>query len=355
MHVDGFRFDLAPVLGRDPGRFNRAAPFFAALRADPSLAYVKLIAEPWDVGPGGYQLGQFPAGWSEWNDRYRDAVRGYWRGDAMKLGDLAERFAGSSDLFRHGGRKPAASVNYVTCHDGFTLADLVSYSERHNEANLEGNRDGHGYNLSWNAGVEGPSDDPAIRAARRRSMRNLFFTLLLSQGVPMLLAGDEFARTQRGNNNAYCQDNELSWLDWSHAAAEGELVDFVRRLIAFRKRRPELTRDTFLKGRRRGAHDVRWLHPEGRELREADWHDPALYALGIAVAAHDGAAAGDVLVLVNAGAAGVEFVLPEPGAGSRWSAVLDTGEAAARAHTDVTSTACALPANTAALYEKQRI
>ena len=220
MHVDGFRFDLATVLARDGKGFNENSAFFKALRDEPALAYIKLIAEPWDVGFGGYQLGRFPAGWSEWNDRYRDTVRAFWRRDGGMLGEFAERFAGSSDIFRHNGRKPTAGVNFVTAHDGFTLNDLVSYNERHNEANGENNADGHHHNLSWNCGVEGPTDDPAISALRKRQMRNLLTTLFLAQGVPMLQAGDEFARTQRGNNNAYCQDNELSWIDWSAPRSE---------------------------------------------------------------------------------------------------------------------------------------
>ena len=235
MHVDGFRFDLATVLARDGKGFNENSAFFKALRGEPALAYIKLIAEPWDVGFGGYQLGRFPAGWSEWNDRYRDTVRAFWRRDGGMLGEFAERFAGSSDIFRHNGRKPTAGINFVTAHDGFTLYDLVSYNERHNEANGENNADGNHHNLSWNCGIEGPTDDPAISALRRRQMRNLLTTLFLAQGVPMLQAGDEFARTQRGNNNAYCQDNELSWIDWGLREANGDLLAFVRRLAQLRR------------------------------------------------------------------------------------------------------------------------
>jgi isoamylase len=329
MHVDGFRFDLAPVLGRDRGGFNRNSPFFAALRSDPALAYVKLIAEPWDLGPGGYQLGHFPAGWSEWNDRWRDTVRSFWRGDPRMIGALAERLAGSSDLFRDRGRKPSASVNFVTAHDGFTLRDLVSYNRKHNERNLENNDDGNSDNLSWNCGVEGPSDDPAVNALRNRQMRNLLLTLLVSQGVPMLQAGDEFGRTQRGNNNAYCQDNDISWVDWSRAASEADLVAFTRRLIALRRSRPELRRETFLKGRRRGkVHDVGWLHPSGRDLREADWNDPELRAIGVLIAAAAGSSDGDLLVLLNASALAVEFRLPALAAGSAWIRLIDSGAAA---------------------------
>ncbi len=330
MHVDGFRFDLAPVLGRDGREFQRAAPFFAALRADPALADLKLIAEPWDVGPDGYQLGQFPAGWAEWNDRYRDTVRSFWRGDPRRLGAFAERIAGSSDIFRHQGRRPSASVNFITAHDGFTLADLVSYNERHNEANLEHNADGHADNHSWNCGVEGPTADPAIRGLRAQQARNLLATLLLSQGVPMLQAGDELGRTQRGNNNAYCQDNELSWLDWSPAAADGELAEFVRRLIAFRRRRPELRRETFFQDGRYAGHvrDVAWLRPDGHEMREADWNASRQPALGIALADPEEASVA-ILVLANGGAGPVDFRLPPPAAGQTWSLVADTADAAA--------------------------
>ena len=333
LHVDGFRFDLAPVLAREPSGFNARAALFAALRADPVLAYVKLIAEPWDVGAGGYQLGHFPAGWSEWNDRYRDVVRGFWRGDRRLQGAFAERYAGSSDLFRGRGRKPSASINFVTAHDGFTLADLVSYAERHNEANLEGNADGTANNLSWNCGVEGPSDDAQVRQQRARQQRSLLLTLLTSQGVPMLQAGDEFARTQRGNNNAYCQDNELSWLDWSAAEREADLTEFTRRLIGLRRRRPELRRETFLKGSRRGGRgpDISWLHPAGRELTQADWQDPALEALGVLLAAEDAVREGELLVLCNAGASDVEFRLPVAGAGRHWQVLLDAASALAEA------------------------
>jgi isoamylase len=351
MHVDGFRFDLAPVLGRDGGAFHRDAPLFAALRADPALAYLKLIAEPWDVGPGGYQLGQFPPGWAEWNDRYRDTMRSFWRGDRHVAGEFAERFAGSSDIFRHRGRKPSASVNFVTAHDGFTLADLVSYNDRHNEANREHNADGHVDNRSWNGGVEGVSDDPAVLAFRHRQVRNFLATLLLSQGVPMLQAGDEFGRSQRGNNNAYCQDNELSWVDWSLAARDGGLADFVRRLLAFRRRRPELKRETFLKGGRRAgrAHDVSWLRPDGREMREADWNDPRTCAIGIALAGFEQAGVA-ILVLVNGGAEAVEFHLPAPVAAGRWLLVVDTAATAASGATEPAVTRL-VPARSLAVFE----
>jgi isoamylase len=329
MRVDGFRFDLAPILGRGASGFDRNSPLFAALRADPALAYLKMIAEPWDVGPGGYQLGHFPSGWSEWNDRYRDTVRAFWRGNRPLVGTFVERFAGSSDLFRGGGRKPTASINYVAAHDGFTLRDTVTYAQKHNEANLEGNRDGHAHNLSANYGVEGPSDDPAINAVRDRQVRNLLATVLLSQGVPMLLAGDEFGRTQRGNNNAYCQDNELSWIDWSCVDRHASLVAFVRRLIELRKSRSWLRRDTFLKGTRRGGDvkDVTWLHPSGREMTDADWNDSYLRSFAVLMnGASAGGSSGDLLIVFNADEASVDFRYP-PLAGTTWKLVFDTDRA----------------------------
>jgi len=329
MRVDGFRFDLAPIVGRDSSGFSSSAPFFAELRSDPVLAYVKLIAEPWDVGPGGYQLGHFPAGWSEWNDRYRDTVRAFWRGDPGLIGAFAERFAGSSDLFRHHGRKPTASVNYVTSHDGFTLRDLVTYTERRNEANLEGNGDGHGENLSWNCGVEGETDDSGVLALRGRQLRNFLATLFLSQGVPMLLAGDEMGHTQRGNNNAYCQDNELAWIDWRLLECAEGLVRFVRRLTDLRRSRLWLRRDTFLKGTQRqtGRRDIAWLHPAGREMSEGDWNDSSLRCLALhmtgAVDPRLGAGS-DLLAVFNAAPGPVDLLLPDASDGDAWRMVLDT-------------------------------
>jgi len=329
MRVDGFRFDLATVVGRDPSGFSNNAPFFSALRSDPVLAYVKLIAEPWDIGPGGYQLGHFPAGWSEWNDRYRDTMRAFWRGDRGLVGAFAERFAGSSDLFRQHARKPTASVNFITSHDGFTLADLVSYDERRNEANLENGADGHSHNLSWNCGVEGPSDDPAVSTLRARQVRNFLTTLLLSQGVPMLLAGDEFGHSQAGNNNAYCQDNELTWIDWSLPERNAALADFVRRLIDLRRSRLWLRRDTFLKGTRRSAaaRDIAWLHPSGREMTDSDWNDSSLHCLALQMGGVVDARAGrhaDLLAVFNAGDAAVDLMLPQATHGDAWQVVLDT-------------------------------
>jgi len=330
MHVDGFRFDLATVLARDGNGFNEGSPFFKAVRAERSLAYVKLIAEPWDVGLGGYQLGRFPAGWSEWNDRYRDTVRAYWKGDGGKIGELAERLAGSSDLFRHNARKPTASVNFITAHDGFTLRDLVSYNERHNEANLEHNADGTSNNLAWNCGVEGPTDDAAVLRLRRRQMRNLLATLILSQGVPMLQAGDEFGRTQGGNNNAYCQDNEISWVDWDERGRYADLVEFFARLVQLRREHPELRRDTFLKGAplRSGAKDVTWLHPRGGEMTHTDWLDGALRTLGVWYG-RAGSPLGRLLLLLNASHLEQRFVLPAAMPGTSWEVCFDTAYEAA--------------------------
>jgi isoamylase len=327
MHVDGFRFDLATVLARDATGFNEHAEFFNALRAEPALARVKLIAEPWDVGWGGYQLGRFPAGWREWNDRYRDTVRSFWRRDDGKLGELAERFAGSSDIFKHNGRKPTASINFITAHDGFTLNDLVSYNEKHNEANRENNTDGTGNNWSWNCGVEGPTQDPAVGELRRRQMRNLLATLMLSQGVPMLQAGDEFARTQHGNNNAYCQDGEISWVDWRLRDVNQDLVQFVGLLSRIRRQHPELRRETFLKGlaSRTGVKDVSWLHPLGREMTQNDWRDGDLRTIGILFGNRNNAVH-RLLLLLNAGDAPVEFLMPVAPPGSPWVRRFDTAQ-----------------------------
>jgi isoamylase len=323
MHVDGFRFDLATVLGRDASGFHESSPFFSALRAEPALAYVKLIAEPWDLGLGGYQLGRFPAGWSEWNDRYRDTVRAFWRRDAGRTGELAERIAGSSDIFRHNGRKPTASLNFVTAHDGFTLNDLVSYDHPHNEANGEGGQDGTRNNLSWNWGHEGPSAE--LDDVRKRQMRNLLATLFLSQGVPMLSAGDEFARTQRGNNNAYCQDNEISWVDWSLLAVNADLVDFVRLLASLRRSHVEFRRETFLKGTasRVEVKDVTWLHARGAEMTQDDWREGNLRTLGIWYGKRSNWAA-RLLLLLNASDSVQTFVLPAPPADSPWRRRFDT-------------------------------
>jgi isoamylase len=323
--IDGFRFDLATVLGRDRSGYNSNAAFFAMIAADPVLAYVKLIAEPWDVGLGGYQLGNFPQGWSEWNDRFRDTMRAFWHGGRRMVGGFAERFAGSSDLFRRHGRKPTASINFVAAHDGFTLRDSVSYNERHNEANLEGNRDGHSNNHSWNCGVEGPTDDVHVNALRRRQVRNMLTTVFFAQGVPMLLAGDELYRTQKGNNNAYCQDNEISWIDWSGLKDDDSLLQFVRSLSALRRARPELRRDRFLKGALQASHsrDISWWHPNGHELADQEWNDPELRSLAVAFGGNT--AQQDLMLLLNPTEEEIEFRLPSLNSQQHWEVVIDTG------------------------------
>jgi glycogen operon protein len=342
MHVDGFRFDLAPVLGRDSEEFRAQAPFFELLRQDPVLQRVKLIAEPWDLGPGGYHLGAFPAAWSEWNDRYRDAVRRFWRGDAGVLPELASRLSGSSDVFGRHGRGPHASINYVASHDGFTLRDVVSYEHKHNEANGAQNGDGHGDNHSANWGVEGPADDVRVNHRRARLMRNFVATLAFSQGVPMLGHGDELGRTQLGNNNAYCHDSDLTWISWDLDASARELLAFTRRAFAIRARNPVLRRRHFFRGRPldpSGVKDVTWLGPDAAELAAHDWTDPRRHALGMLMhaAASDerderGQLTGGetVLLLVNNGSRSTRFRLPamsEPGA---WIEEINTARTAAR-------------------------
>lgn len=322
MHVDGFRFDLAPVLAREDGGFNERSVLFDELRAEPSLAFTKLIAEPWDVGLGGYQLGRFPMGWSEWNDRYRDQVRAFWNTDSGRIGDLAERIAGSSDIFRQRARKPTAGVNFITAHDGFTLRDLVSYNRRRNQANGENGLDGHSHNLSWNCGAEGETSDPAVLDLRLRQSMNFLTTLLLSQGVPMLQAGDEFGRTQAGNNNAWCQDNEISWVDWSLAQANATLLDFARELVRIRRSLGVYQREVFLKGAGQGGlKDVSWLRAGGGEMGEADWQDPAIRAMGMEFRMTQPPGT-HVLLLVNARRDALQFALPQVDTG--WRPRFDT-------------------------------
>jgi glycogen operon protein len=330
MHVDGFRFDLAASLAREKVGFEDSSSFLDAIRQDPVLARSKLIAEPWDLGGDGYRLGGFPPGWSEWNGRYRDTVRRFWTGEGGLIGDLASRLTGSSDLFGWGGRRPWASINFITAHDGFTLRDLVTYNHKHNEANAENNQDGTEANYSWNCGVEGPSRDSAIKALRLRQMRNLLTTLLLSQGVPMLLAGDELGRTQRGNNNAYCQDNEISWIDW--ASADEELLAFVRQLIAIRNEHPVFRRPRFFSGHRVSGttvKDITWITPEGREMAHQDWIAPYARALGFLLGGEVGAGAGELaddtfLVLMNAYVEPISYALPENTRGRSWTVIIDT-------------------------------
>ena len=285
MHVDGFRFDLATTLARDTNGVNKLHAFFEIIHQDPVLSQVKLIAEPWDVGEGGYQVGNFPVLWAEWNGKYRDAMRSFWKGDEGKIGEVAYRLTGSPDLYQHDGKRPYASINFITAHDGFTLTDLVSYNEKHNEANGEKNHDGDNNNHSWNHGVEGPSDDPEINALRERQRRNFLTTLFISQGVPMLLGGDEFGRTQNGNNNAYCQDNELSWLNWEKRdEKQNALFEFTRQLVQLRHRHPVFRRPKFFQGRRiRGSEikDVMWFNPGGNEMSEEDWSLPFARCLGM--------------------------------------------------------------------------
>ena len=350
MHVDGFRFDLATTIGRTQGGFDPHADFFSRLREAPWAQDIKWIAEPWDVGPEGYRLGGFPPEWSEWNDRYRDTVRSYWIGEHYVLGAFAERLAGSADVFFRPQRAPRASVNLITAHDGFTLADLVSYNEKHNEANLEGNRDGHNENRSWNGGVEGPTEEADIVRLRRRQRRNLLATLLLSQGVPMLVAGDEFGRTQGGNNNAYCQDNALSWLDWSLRDREPEEVAFVRRLIAFRRKHPELRREHFLeeKGEGNAARQIEWWHPFGHEMRPADWHDPHAHALAVVYADLCNGKP-KLLLLFNAAEIPVAFHVPPAGEGV-WRLVADTHDL--EAHGLRPDAIHQRPARSLAVYER---
>ena len=336
MHVDGFRFDLASALARELFEVDKLGSFFDIIQQDPVLSQVKLIAEPWDLGEGGYQVGNFPAGWTEWNGRYRDLVRRFWRGDGGTVSELASRLAGSSDLYAQGGRRPYASINFITSHDGYTLSDLVSYERKHNEANGEGNRDGESNNLSWNGGVEGPTTNQAILTLRARQVRNFLATLLLSQGVPMLCAGDEFGRTQLGNNNSYCQDNEVSWLDWNLSDAQRDLLAFARRVIRLRIAHPALRRRTFFQGhgiRGQDVIDIVWLDPSGREMTDALWNAPQARALGVKLIGDAIAEVDDrgepirddtLLVLMNAGEAAVPFMLPDAGAGRTWQVLLET-------------------------------
>jgi glycogen operon protein len=336
MHVDGFRFDLAATLAREFHDVDRLGSFFDVIHQDPVVSQVKLIAEPWDVGPGGYQVGNFPVLWTEWNGKYRDTVRAYWKGDSGVMDELGYRLTGSSDLYGDDGRRPTASVNFVTAHDGFTLHDLVSYNEKHNEANGEDNRDGANDNLSWNCGAEGPTDDPGIVELRERQTRNFLATLFLSQGVPMLLAGDEIGRTQGGNNNAYCQDNEISWLDWELDESKKALRQFTRDLIALRKAHPVLHRRKFFQGREiHGSElgDIAWFTPEGKEMDAGSWSDQWAKSLAMRLGGEalgevgpDGELLTDVsfVLLANAHHEPIPFVIPPAPEGRRWVLVLDT-------------------------------
>jgi isoamylase len=337
MHVDGFRFDLAPALARENGEYGQGSAFFDAVRQDPVMAQLKLIAEPWDLGPYGYQLGNFPPGWAEWNASYRDTLRRFWKGDRGLVADVASRVAGSSDIFDYRGRRPWASINFITAHDGFTLQDLVSYNNKHNEANREGNRDGLDANFSWNCCSEGPSSDPAVTALRDRHKRNLLASLLLSLGVPMLLAGDEIGRTQQGNNNAYCQDNEISWVEWEKIRSEDQqLRRFVSYLVHLRRRHRVFSRPRFFRGEvlsQAGVKDITWLTPAGEEKKAEDWNDPLALSFGYVLSG----AAGEFLtpggqrdidesflVMMNADARDIEFRIPLLAAPMSWEPLVDT-------------------------------
>ena len=349
MHVDGFRFDLATTLARNThGAYDRNVAFLAAVRQDPVISRVKLIAEPWDLGEGGYQLGNFPPGWAEWNDKYRDALRSYWRGDEGVIGALASRLSGSRDLFGQSGRAPTASINFITTHDGFTLQDLVSYEKKRNEANHEGNRDGSDNNRSWNCGEEGPSENREVVDLRKKQKRNLLATLLFSQGVPLLTAGDELGRTQHGNNNAYCHDSELSWIDWEHA--DEQLLSFAHTVLGLRKKHPLFRRRTYPK-----PEDTTWLAPEGREMAESDWKLPfarcfGMLMVGRRLAERDERGApiddDDLLLLLNAHHDAIAFSLPE----AAWTVLLDT----ARPGATVEGTTYSLQARSLALLATPR-
>lgn len=343
MHVDGFRFDLAATLARELHDVDRLSAFFDLVQQDPIVSQVKLIAEPWDVGEGGYQVGNFPGLWTEWNGKYRDTVRDYWRGEPAILGEFASRLTGSSDLYEATGRRPSASINFVTAHDGFTLNDLVSYNEKHNLANGEDNRDGESHNRSWNCGVEGPTDDPDINELRFRQMRNFWATLMLSQGTPMIAHGDEFGRTQDGNNNVYCQDSELSWMDWTLVDKNADLLAFARRVSTLRKRHPVFRRRRFFEGEpiRSGdeVRDIAWLNPSSREMTHEDWGESihkcvAVFLNGEAISAPNARGERVVddsfLLCFNAGEDAVDFVTPNSDYAKEWTVVLDTNEPTGR-------------------------
>ncbi|MET9496253.1 glycogen debranching protein GlgX [Streptomyces sp. NPDC006552] len=337
-HVDGFRFDLAATLARQFHEVDRLSAFFDVIQQDPVISRVKLIAEPWDLGDGGYQVGNFPPLWSEWNGLYRDSVRDFWRADDGSLPEFASRLTGSADLYEHERRRPRASVNFITAHDGFTLRDLVSYNDKHNEANGENNEDGESHNRSWNCGAEGPTDDPAVRALRGRQQRNFLATLMLSQGIPMLSHGDELGRTQGGNNNVYCQDNEISWIDWRLDEEQEDLLRFTRELIALRKAHPVLRRRHFFDGVAQGGRrlpDLVWLRPDSAEMTPKDWRRPDAHTIGVFLNG-DGIAAptpqgrtvvdDSFLVLFNCFWEPMEFVLPRAAYGARWTKLIDTAE-----------------------------
>ena len=338
MHVDGFRFDLASTLARELFEVDRLGAFFDIIHQDPVLSQVKLIAEPWDVGEGGYQVGNFPVLWSEWNGKYRDTVRRFWKGDGDTLAEFATRLSGSSDLYQYDGRKPSASINFITCHDGFTLHDLVSYNDKHNEANGEHNQDGADDNNSWNGGAEGETDDPAINALRWQQQRNFITTLLLSQGVPMLLAGDEFSHTQQGSNNTYCQDTEHTWLNWELSAEQQAFADFVRSVIQLQRTQPVFQRRKFFLGRPirgEGILDISWFDPSGEEMTEEAWNTGYARCLGVRWAGDligetdekgDPVVGDTILLLMNAHHEAISFTLPDVKEGQQWERLLDTAD-----------------------------
>jgi glycogen operon protein len=333
VQVDGFRFDLGTILAREPNGFDNQSGFLKACSQDPVLNTVKLIAEPWDCGPGGYQVGEFPPGWAEWNDKFRDDVRGFWKGDRPAAA-LTQRLCASEAIFNQQGRRPWSSINFITAHDGFTLNDLVSYNEKHNEANGEGNQDGNSNTSSWNFGVEGPTDDPEINRLRRRQMRNMLATLLLSQGTPMMVAGDEFARTQQGNNNAYCQDNDISWVDWTLPEKNKSLVEFVQKLTALRHKYPILRRNLFLIGEYNeelGVKDVTWINANGSEMEDVNWGDQGMRSFGMLLdgraqttGLHQRGREATLLLVINGHFDLVQFTLPECPGGDTWKLLIDT-------------------------------
>jgi glycogen operon protein len=334
-NVDGFRFDLGTILAREPNGFDNQSGFLKACSQDPVLSKIKLIAEPWDCGPGGYQVGGFPPGWAEWNDKFRDTTREFWKGDALASA-MTERLCASGDLFNHQGRRPWASINFITAHDGFTLNDLVTYNDKHNEANGEDNKDGSNNNASWNCGVEGPTDDPEINRLRERQIRNMLATLLLAQGTPMMVAGDEFGRTQQGNNNAYCQDSEISWLNWDIKEKGHSLIEFVRKLTALRHRYPILRKNLFLDGKFQEdleVKDVTWINANGKEMEDANWGDTDMRCFGMLL---DGRAQttgirqrgheATLLLVINVHHDLVNFIMPATTAGEEWTLLIDTNE-----------------------------
>ncbi|MGH3926431.1 MAG: glycogen debranching protein, partial [Pseudonocardiaceae bacterium] len=337
-HVDGFRFDLAATLARELHEVDRLSAFFDLVNQDPVVSQVKLIAEPWDVGEGGYQVGGFPPLWTEWNGKYRDTVRDFWRGEPASLAEFASRFTGSPDLYEADGRRPLASINFVTAHDGFTLNDLVSYNDKHNDANGEDNRDGESHNRSWNHGVEGPTEDGAVNTLRERQKRNLLATLMLSQGIPMILHGDELSRSQNGNNNVYCQDNEISWIDWKDARVHEVLTDFTAQLATLRAAHPVFRRRRFFQGRPiRGSNieDIAWLRPDGQQMSDDDWNVGSAKSIAIFLngqgipernALGERIVDDSFLLLINAHHGPVMFTLPDQTYGRIWEIVVDTAD-----------------------------